>query len=395
MTQLSVLIASEDSAFRSASARIFRTSGVSVGVTEEPPSADSGSAPDVALIDGRPSGAGWQQVEDVRSRWPAVTILAVASESAPDRILEAMRAGANEFFVWPIGHGGPPDAMEHGVHTALKKTSERLRTASPTERPSSRVSTFLGTKGGVGTTTLAVNCATELARLTKQPTLIVDLNPFIGEVGLFLGVRPRFTVLEALDSVDRLDEVFLKKLVATHKTGLDIIAGSEQLDRPNADDSPRVKQLLRILMQSYPFIVVDAGRLTNASAGTAMCAADATFLVAIPDVASIRNTRRLVDRMRQIVAGTDHVRILLNRMSNNPAFDPDQIEEVIGRPVDHGFPNDHRTVSEALNSGVPLTTTNNTELAAQLGQFTRKLVGMTPGQKTEAPKRPGQLLGLF
>ena len=137
-------------------------------------------------------------------------------------------------------------------------------------------------------------------------------------------------------------------------------------------------------MQSYPFIVVDAGRLTNASAGTAMCAADATFLVAIPDVASIRNTRRLVDRMRQIVAGTDHVRILLNRMSNNPAFDPDQIEEVIGRPVDHGFPNDHRTVSEALNSGVPLTTTNNTELAAQLGQFTRKLVGMTPGPKAEA-----------
>ena len=148
-------------------------------------------------------------------------------------------------------------------------------------------------------------------------------------------------------------------------------------------------------MQSYPFIVVDAGRLTHASAGTAMCAADATFLVAIPDVASIRNTRRLVDRMRQIGAGADHVRILLNRMSNNPAFDPDQIEEVIGRPVDHGFPNDHRTVSEALNSGVPLTTTNNTELAAQLGQFTRKLVGMTPGQKTEAPKRPGQLLGLF
>ena len=188
-----------------------------------------------------------------------------------------MRAGANEFFVWPIGHGGPPNAMEHGVHAALTKTSERLQAASPTARRSSRVLTFFGTKGGVGTTTLAVNCATELARLTKQPTLIVDLNPFIGEVGLFLGVRPRFTVLDALDSVDRLDEVFLKKLVATHKTGLDIIAGSEQLDRPNADDSPRVKQLLRILRQSYPFIVVDAGRLTNASAGTAMGAADTTF----------------------------------------------------------------------------------------------------------------------
>ena len=395
MAQLSILIASKDSEFRSASARIARSTGVSVGVTEELPSADSDWAPDVALVDGRPSGAGWTKVEEVRSRWPAVTIVAVASEPAPDRILEAMRAGANEFFVWPTGHGGPPDAMEHGIHTALEKASDRLLAASSAGRPAARVLTFFGTKGGVGTTTLAVNCATELARLTKQPTLIVDLNPFIGEVGLFLGVRPRFTVLDALDAVDRLDVVFLKKIVANHRTGLDIMAGSEQPDRPNADDSPRVEQLLRILTQSYPFIVIDAGGLTNASAGTAMCAADAAFLVANPDVASIRNTRRLVDRMRQMGAGSDRVRLLLNRISNNPAFAPDEIEELIGTPVHHAFPDDHRTVSEALNSGVPLTTTNNTKLADQFGRFTRKLVGMTPGQRAEAPKRPGQLLGLF
>ena len=397
MTQLSVLISSEDSKFRSASTRIIRASGVSVELAEEIPAGDSSWAPDVALIDGRASSDGWRKVEEVRSRWSAVTIVAVASQSAPDHILEAMRAGANEFFVWPMENGGPPDTVEEGIRAALRKTSERLQAASPTEGSTSRVLTFFGTKGGVGTTTLAVNTATELARLTKQPTLIVDLNPFIGEVGLFLGVRPRFTVLDALDSVDRLDAIFLKKLVATHKTGLDIIAGSEQLDRPNIEDSSRVEKLLRILTQSYPFIVIDGGSLTNASAGTAMFAADACFLVANPAVASIRNTRRLVDRMRKMGAGADHVRVLLNRMSNNPAFAPDQIEEVIGRPVDQGFSNDDRTVSEALNSGVPLTTTNNTELAAQFGRFTRKLAGMTPGQKTKAEgsKQPGQFLGLF
>ena len=186
-----------------------------------------------------------------------------------------------------------------------------------------------------------------------------------------------------------------KKLVATHKTGLDIMAGSEQLDRPNPQDTSRVEELLRLLTESYRFVVIDGGGLTNSSAATAIFASDAAFLVANPDVASIRNTRRLVDRTRQMGAGHERVRVILNRMSDNPAFAPDQIEEVIGRPVDQGFPEDYRTVSDALNSGVPLTTTNNTELAATFGQFTRKLAGSGPGAKSEESKQPGQFLGLF
>ena len=395
MAQLSVLIVTEDSEFRSAVTGIVRSSGVPIGVLTESLSEASERSVDVALVDVRAPDAGCTNIEAARARWTSASIVAVASVSEPDLILQAMRAGANEFFAWPTGNGGPPDAMQEGVHVAVRKTKERVQTATPEGGVASTVVSFFGSKGGVGTTTLAVNTATELARLTKQPTLIVDLNPFIGEVGLFLGVRPRFTVLDALDSVDRLDAVFLKKLVATHKTGLDIMAGSEQLDRPNPQDTSRVEELLRLLAGSYRFVVIDGGGLTNASASSAIFASDTTFLVANPDVASIRNTRRLVDRTRQMGAGHDRVRVILNRMSDNPAFAPDQIEEVIGRPVDQGFPEDYRTVSDALNSGVPLTTTNNTELAATFGRFTRKLAGSGPGTKSERAKQPGQFLGLF
>ena len=395
MAQLSVLIVTEDSEFRSAVTGIVRASGVPLGILVESPSDASERSVDVALVDVRAPDAGWTNIEAARARWAAASIVAVASVSEPDRILQAMRAGANEFFAWPIENGGPPETMQDGVQAVVRKTNDRVQAATPEGGIASTVVSFFGSKGGVGTTTLAVNSATELARLTKQPTLIVDLNPFIGEVGLFLGVRPRFTVLDALDSVDRLDAVFLKKLVATHKTGLDIMAGSEQLDRPNSQDTSRVEELLRLLASSYRFVVIDSGGLTNASAASAIFASDATFLVANPDVASIRNTRRLVDRTRQMGAGHERVRIILNRMSDNPAFAPDQLEEVIGRPVDQGFPEDYRTVSDALNSGVPLTTTNNTELAAMFGRFTRKLAGSGPSVKSDESKQPGQFLGLF
>jgi pilus assembly protein CpaE len=321
--------------------------------------------------------------------------VAIASVSEPESILQAMRAGANEFFVWPEGSSVAPESIQEGIREAIKKTSLRLNSAGQDGAESSHVLSFFGTKGGVGTTTIAVNCATELARLSKRPTLIVDLNPFIGEVGLFLGVRPRFTVVDALDSVDRLDTVFLKRLVATHKSGLDIMAGSELVDRPNARDGERMQELFGVLKESYPYIVLDAGGLTNSSAASALFGSDASFLVTNPDVASIRNTRRMIDRMRKMGAGPDRVRLLLNRTSDNPAFAPDQIEEVVGRPVDHSFPSDYRTVSEALNSGVPLTTTNNTELAAEFGRFMRKLAGLKTAGVKEDRRQPGQFLGLF
>jgi len=394
MARLSVFIASDEREFRTTVTQLARSSGVPISIVEDALSGSSGQTVDVALVDIRSATEDWTELEGIRSRWPAASIIAVASESESERIIKAMRSGANEFFAWPKGSGEPPDAMREGVHAAVRKMNERLRAASPDGSSVSHVLSFFGTKGGVGTTTLAVNTATELARVTKQPTVIVDMNPFIGEVGLFLGVRPRFTVLDALDSVDRLDGVFLKKLVATHKTGLDIMAGSEQIDRPNAQDAGRVEELLRLLTETYRYVVIDAGGLTNAAAGTTIFASDATYLVANPDVASIRNTRRLVDRTRQMGAGHERVHVLLNRMSDNPAFSPEQIEEVIGRPVDTGFPDDYRTVSDALNAGVPLTTTNNTELAATFGRFTRKLAGMTTQTKTEE-SRPGQFLGLF
>ena len=195
--------------FRSAVTGLVRSSGLPIGIVDDALSDAPDLSVDVALVDVRAPDAGWSEIEGVRSRWSAASIIAVASVPEPDRILQAMRAGANEFFMpGPPGIVGPPDTMGEGIQAAIRKANERVQAASPDGAAASKVLSFFGTKGGVGTTTLAVNTATELARLTKQSTLILDLNPFIGEVGLFLGVRPRFTVLDALESVDRLDAIF-------------------------------------------------------------------------------------------------------------------------------------------------------------------------------------------
>jgi pilus assembly protein CpaE len=230
---------------------------------------------------------------------------------------------------------------------------------------------FLGAKGGVGTTTLSVNCAVDLARLGGRPTVIVDLKPGIGEVGLFLGVRPRYTMLDAIDNLHRLDSGFLAELVAKHKSGLDILAGSEQFDRPGVNDGQAVDEVVRMLAAQYDFVIIDAGTQLTAATTPALYAADAICVVANPDVASVRNTQRLLDRIRQLGPSRDRVRVLLNRAAEPYPIPPAQIEAALGHPIHQRFPSDYRTVAMALNSGVPLTLAGNSELATQFEHLTR------------------------
>jgi pilus assembly protein CpaE len=247
---------------------------------------------------------------------------------------------------------------------------------------------FLGAKGGAGTTTVAVNCAVELARQTKRPTVIVDLKSCLGEVALFLGVRPRFTVLDAIENLHRLDKDFLKELVSHHKSGLDIIPASEQFDRPNAQDVGPIEELLRILTRTYDYVIVDAGNTITSCAVAALYAADTVFLVTNPDVPSIRNAQRLVERVRQLGAGSERVKILLNRVSENLLIAPKQIETALGYGIHHSFTSDYRAVSTALNSGVPLTLSNHSEIAGEFDRFTRQLLGASPAVKEPEKRRP-------
>jgi pilus assembly protein CpaE len=381
MAQLTVFIASSDNEFRSQTTRLLRASGASIALVDERHAA--AHPPALAVVDARSGGS--TGIERLRSSFPSASIFAVASTAEPHQILEAMRAGANEYLAWPL---------DESFTAAVARTADRARPKDGSR--SSAVLSFFGVKGGVGTTTLAVNSAIEIARTSKRPTLIIDLHQFLGEVSLFLGVRPRFTLVDALDNLHRIDGEFLRELVVKHKTGLDILAGGEQIDRPGPQDAGAFEQLLQVLGRTYDFIIIDAGSLKNACADIAVFAADAVYVIANPDIASVRNAHRVIDRMAQLGAGRERLRLLLNRMSDQHEINPKQIETTLGHSLHMVFPSDYSVVSAALNSGVPLTLSNHSELAAQFATFTKQIV--TPQQTAvpaDQPKARASFLGLF
>jgi pilus assembly protein CpaE len=392
MAQLAVSILSHDDDCKRHVSRMLRACGVPVGIVEDRRVGDT-AVSDVYVVDIRSdASSGMATIERLRAAHPAVAIFAVAGVPDPELILQAMRAGANEFFPWN-GSAGGSNASDESFQGAIRRTAARRDAVTAGARQPCVTHVFLGAKGGSGTTTVAVNCAVELARLTKRPTAILDLKPCLGEVALFLGVRPRYTVLDAIENLHRLDRDFLRELMSRHKSGLDILAASEQFDRPNGNDAGAIEELLRVLGKLYDYIVIDAGNMINSCAVAALYAADTVFLVTNPDVPSIRNAQRLVDRVRQLGAGSERVKVLLNRTTDQHLIAPKQIETALGYSIHHSFGSDYRTVSTALNSGVPLTMTNHSEISAQFGSFTRQLLGLE--NAAPQPEKRRAFLGLL
>lgn len=386
MLRLVGSILSDDDLFKREVVGLLRSGAVPVSAHDDQ-AQRSGAPPDILVVDGRADmSSALSTIERLRTTHPTVGIFVVALEATPDLILSSMRAGANEFVTWP----SPPETFQE----AVSRVAARRESSAPPRQQATTLA-FLGAKGGAGTTTMAVNCAVELARLTRRPTIVVDLKPGLGEVSLFLGVRSRYSLLDALDNLHRLDTAFLRELVAKHKSGVEILAGSDQFDRPGAGDSGGVEEIFQLLGREYEYVIIDAGAQITPCTVPALYAADTIALVANPDVPSVRNAQRLLDRIRQLGACGDRVRVLLNRAAEPYPIPPAQIESALGHPIYHRFPSDYRTVSSALNSGVPLSLTGNTDLASQVDQFTRKILEAAGHAPAATPPPPGRsTLGL-
>src|SRR3954468_15886531 len=140
MAQLAALLATSDEDFRRDLGRLVRSGSVPIGIVDDRRGSEHAD-PDLAFVDLRgdsPSGLG--AIERLRAGHPNVAIFAVAQTTEPDLILQAMRAGANEFFSWPV----PEEAFQG----AIRRTAARRETSQGAARQPSQTLVFFGAKGG-------------------------------------------------------------------------------------------------------------------------------------------------------------------------------------------------------------------------------------------------------
>lgn len=333
------------------------------------------ASPDVIVIDIRKQGVP-SQLPAVRRALPAAAIIGIVSQLDPTTMLEAMRAGVNEFLAEPL------------TDQELRQALERAASLRPgtVER---KVFAFLGAKGGVGTTTIATNVATALAQNKNARVLLVDLHPAYGDAALFFGAEPRFSVLDALENTHRLDEAYLKGLVVKTKAGLDLLASSDR-SVVGSIDAQRVRTLIDFVSRHYTHVVLDVPR-SDSAALDALEGATKIVIVANQELSTVRGAARMAATLRQRY-GKQHVTVVVSRYDSAAAIGQQDVARVTGGSVGHMFPSDYRLAVDALNRGNPLVVENHSKLAGSLIGFARSLAGMA-ATSDERSTKPAGLLG--
>jgi pilus assembly protein CpaE len=296
----------------------------------------------------------------LKRQHPTTSVIIIAKSLDPELILSAMRAGANECLAEPVNQGELDAAITRVV----------ARQAAPA---ASQAFAIVGAKGGVGATSLAVNVATALARVASAGTLLVDLHVTRGEAALYLGVEPRFTIVDALDNIQKLDEAFFRSLIVRASSRLDLLA-SPETGGASRLDQPRVRTLLDFTSKVFEFTVVDVPR-TEPGALDALDAMKAIVVVTTQELAAVRSAALMVNRLKQRY-GKERPMVVLNAKDDQSDISKEDIEQVVGAPVAYTVPGDAKVTMEALNKGRPVVLDNHNNLAASYEKFARSLAGL-------------------
>jgi pilus assembly protein CpaE len=325
--------------------------------------------PDAFIFDTRSLERLPREVAQVKRMFPATGVVIVARALEPTAMLEAMRVGVTEWVADPL-------ELDE-VDAALRRVARAV-----TRPMMGRAVAVLGAKGGVGSTTVAVNLATALHQASSRPTLLIDLHLAHGDTAVFMGVEPRFSVLDAIENIHRLDETYLKGLVVPTKAGPDLLGSS---NRPllGAVETMRVRRLIEFATTAYHYVVLDCPR-ADATMVEAIDAASAVLVVANQELATLKSASRIAGEMR-MRCGADRVKLAISRFDPHADISVADVERVMGGPVKYTFPSDYRAAVAALNRGEPLIVQNHSRLADTFDKVAREVGGLPP-KAAEASK---------
>jgi pilus assembly protein CpaE len=332
--------------------------------------------PAVLIIDLREDGQIPSALPALKRQHPATGVLLVAAQLEPGLLLEAMRAGVNEFVTSPV------NVTE--LQAAIKRLMGNLATTIRGE-----IYAFVGAKGGVGATTVAVNTATSLGKLTPDSTLLIDLNAACGDAAVFLGAEPRFSVMDALENVGRLDAAFFKGLVVRTKGGLDLLGAAARPVSRNFEPS-RIRTLLDFVSQTYQYTVLDVPR-SDSAALDSLELASKIVLVVNQELATVRNASRMAATLKQRY-GQGRLSMVLARTDRRAEIGIEDVERTVGLEISHTIPSDYRLALQAMNKGRPVVLDGGNELASAFKVFARQLANVPEAPKEEKA-RPGSLFG--
>ena len=296
--------------------------------------------------------------DELTTSFPEIEVILLSRPSEPV-LAQAMQVGIRQVLAPDVD----PEALRETVSrvaasAALRKT--RLGGSAEDEQvgEGGRLITVMAAKGGVGKSTVAVNLAAELARSAPNEVVLVDLNLTAGDLDMMLGIEPKTTIASIACEGAVVDSAVVKLSLAQHSTGILLLAAPRTLIEADSVDPDLLVEILTLLKQAFPFVVVDTAPGAGAALAAAVEVADEMLAIATPELGGLRSLRRNLDGLESL--GLDGAKTLLvvNRADHRTGVTNQTIEGMLELPIAHAIP-DAREIATAANQSVAYVRTNS------------------------------------
>src|SRR6476659_481547 len=317
------------------------------------------STPDVVMIalDGDKNKA-LGMVGTLAADYPRLPILTVSSDS--QSLLQSLQRGAKHFLTQPVTLEDLVSALRRSLNEA-PTTSDRTGVRSQAvPKTAGQIVSVLGSRGGVGCTSLAVNLGATLAAWPENSVAMIDLDLAMGDadIAVELPGNDNISMGDLARNIERLDMNYLKRALVRHPdTGLSILRHPLEIHEIGGIHEGHVERILNLLKISYTHLILDLSKALLPTDLMALRMSNLILLLAQLELSSLRNVVRLIHSLSMDGDLADKIRVVVNRTGSEILDDGITIkkaEEVIGKPIFWQVPNDSKVMIGSRVAGQPL-----------------------------------------
>lgn len=259
-----------------------------------------------------------------------------------------------DYLVKPVG-------VEIIARTFAKGLTVNGATTFERRKRTGKIILFMGTIGGIGTTTLATNSACMLANVLGKKVVLVDADMQFGNTALLMDIKASHGLHSAIDMPDRIDDLFLDQSMKIYGERLRILNSEEPLheylDFDNVDFIKSYDHLLDTLAAKYHYVIIDVPRHIPPLWRHLAARANTVFLVSGLSIASLRDTVRILGTITdEKITKTNG--IIINTVHESKSIKLEKFEELLGRKVDVYVPYNAAALG-AADLGKPLIETSS------------------------------------
>jgi pilus assembly protein CpaE len=344
----------------------------------------------IVVVDNTPGVSSSAIVASIKAQpdLASIALLAIARSDTVEERIELLEAGADDVMATPIDGQELAARVDGVLRRAQVAPVLQLTVAKPTTRPAGpRVLAFFAAKGGVGSTTLAVNTAICLAARGLRTVALMDLDPWWGQVATQMDMAPRMSVAElARDMTGSDDLETVRAYALQHPSGVSVFTSPVRPDTSTPPTPDQLERVLTALAAGYDYVVVDGGSALDERAQVLLARADRVVITVTPEIPAVRATRMLIEQLAEYEAPSERHVVVLNHIFAADVVKSEDLRRSLQLAVDDEIPYEPLLFLKAANEGIPLVISAPTSPPAQaFRRLASRLVGPPP-QPDAAPE---------